>query len=372
MNRTYLRLPSVVLLVLGLAATNSAPAQEMMINSANPPDAEQGTSNLPVDIIGSGFDETVTEVRFKLHCAKNNCPDTGDIIVNQFEVDSSTVIKTTITVLPEATVADFDIEVTSSRGRGGKGTTYKGVKKFEVKLKPKGGFAMDDVTVQYSGLAWEESFYFPNWDANTLDDWEIPRPCFVGFHPVDPPSAGRYDCAYVHAYGGRISIDLAAIEGISWGEVPMGSGSKSNPAFCDLLNDWDTVGWEFHYPGEPLSFGADRYKIMFLDGCTDTVCPIDIRTPSWNGTKQRRGGEIQMHPFKNLPYNLPDVNRMRFDAWSEGLPSPDDLNPFVQPQTLEINRFVIFFDSKGSSTGCETTGPISGVYVLTDPDPDQN
>lgn len=381
MNIKALHITSIFLLVLALAASNTVLAGDIVINSATPTSAEQGTIDLEVTIAGTGFDNTVEVVEFLLPCTPEPCNGTdGGITVTKFKVRGSKKIIANINVSDTAEAAGFDIAVT--RGRGGKGTTFKGLNKFTVKLKPKGGFAMDDITVQYWGLAWEEAFQpgdigFPvgweNWDANTLDDWEIPRPCFVGAHPVDPPSAGRYDCAYVNALGGRISIDLVAIEGINWGEVPASKGSKSNPAYCDLLNDWDTLAWEFHSPGEPLSFGADRYKIMFLDGCTDTFCPIDIRTPSWNGTKQRRGGEIQMHPFKNLPFNLPDVGRVRIDAWSEGQPAPDDLNPFVLPQTLEINRFVIFFvGSKGTETGCETTGPISGVFVLTDPDPVSN
>lgn len=136
MNNAYRQLTHISLLILGLAFLNIASAQEMVIESANPPDAEQGSSNKPVDIIGSGFDGTVIDVRFILHCNKKNCPDTGDIVVNNFEVDSETLIKTDISVLLEAPIADYDITVTSSRGRGGKGTTYKGVNKFSVKIRP--------------------------------------------------------------------------------------------------------------------------------------------------------------------------------------------------------------------------------------------
>lgn len=145
MKNAYRQITNIFLLTLGLALLNTAAAQEMKIDSANPPDAEQGASNKPVDIIGSGFDGTVIDVRFILHCNKKNCPDTGDIVVNDFVVDSETLIKTDISVLLEAPIADYDITVTSSRGRGGKGTTYKGVNKFSVKTRPNQNIVSCDV-----------------------------------------------------------------------------------------------------------------------------------------------------------------------------------------------------------------------------------
>lgn len=136
MKNAHLKLMSLFLLMGGFAFPAVSLAQEMVIDLADPASGEQGASNYAVDIIGSGFDETVTEVRFILNCGKKNCPDTGDIVVNQFNVETPTRISTNINILENAAVAKFDIAVRSSRGRGGKGTTYFGLKAFTVKVRP--------------------------------------------------------------------------------------------------------------------------------------------------------------------------------------------------------------------------------------------
>jgi len=136
MNNIHLRLISIFLLVYGLAVSPAALAQDMVIEAASPEWGEQGDS-LPVTITGRGFDDTVDDVKFILHCGKKNCPDTGDIIVDDFVVNAGEgTITTEINILDTAQVASFDIVLRSTRGRGGKGTTFKGENKFSVKIKP--------------------------------------------------------------------------------------------------------------------------------------------------------------------------------------------------------------------------------------------
>ena len=136
MRIKYFRLTSIFFFILGLAASNTALGQDMVISAASPESGEQGTPGLDVIIVGSGFDDTVDEVMFILHCGKRSCPDTGDIVVNEFQVLNSGEIATNIDILDTAQVAGFDIVLRSTRGRGGKGTTFKGENKFSVKIKP--------------------------------------------------------------------------------------------------------------------------------------------------------------------------------------------------------------------------------------------
>ena len=137
MKIMHLHSLSIFVTALALTAPNMVLAQEdIVINSAAPSSAEQGAPNLPVEVSGTGFDDTITDVKFILHCNKKNCPDTGDIVVNNWTRNGATSITTNITVLPEAPIASFDIVMKTSRGRGGKGTTYKGINKFSVKVRP--------------------------------------------------------------------------------------------------------------------------------------------------------------------------------------------------------------------------------------------
>ena len=146
MKIMHLNLTSIFLIALALTVPNMVLAQEdIVINSADPSSAEQGAPNLPVEISGTGFDNTITDVKFILHCNKKNCTDTGDIVVNNWARTDSTLITADITVLPTAPIASFDIVMKTSRGRGGKGTTYKGINKFSVKVRPNQAVVSCDV-----------------------------------------------------------------------------------------------------------------------------------------------------------------------------------------------------------------------------------
>ncbi|MFC1740144.1 hypothetical protein ACFL0N_01535 [Pseudomonadota bacterium] len=135
MNTRHHAIVGILTLLLGFSFPGALLAQEMVIDSADPSEAEQGTS-LPLNIIGSGFDNSVDKISFKLPCNKKSCPDSGDIIVNSFVVKNDKWIETHISISLEAPTKSFDIAVRSTRGRGGKGTTYRGEGLFTVKLRP--------------------------------------------------------------------------------------------------------------------------------------------------------------------------------------------------------------------------------------------
>jgi len=123
-------------------------AEVTAIDSASPNEVEQGTLATPVKITGAGFDRTVKEVKFLVHCdptPEEPCvDDTGGITVTGFTVKSSTEITATIDVSSTAKVGGFDIQ-TTTRGRGGKGTTYRSEQLFTVKLRGNQTLASCDV-----------------------------------------------------------------------------------------------------------------------------------------------------------------------------------------------------------------------------------
>jgi len=149
MNIKHFRLTSIFFLVLGLATSNPVLAQDIEINSASPDLGEQGSINLHITIKGKGFGKSVKQIRFLLHCEAGDTacidnPDPGGITVNSFKVDDSETITTSIDIAETAVVAGFDIAMTT-RGRGGKGTTFRSAELFSVKLRGNQTFASCDV-----------------------------------------------------------------------------------------------------------------------------------------------------------------------------------------------------------------------------------
>jgi len=390
MNNMHIRLFTILMLVLGFTVSHTVLAQKISVSAANPASAVQGTFNLDVEISGNGFDETIEEVKFLLPCLEEPCTDTGGITVDQENISvlGRKKIKVNIDVSESAAIADFDIRVKTSRGRGGKGTTLF---KVQSSTKPKGGFSTHDISAEFVGLAWEEAFPhngvnlpsgWENWTANTLES--IPRPCLLGVHLVDPPSAGRYDCQYETAHGGMISIDLAEISRLAataqqpiaaiWEVLPLGKKPAPNPEYCELLNRWA----EFS-PCAPLAFGSTRYKLNFMEGCTDIDCHIGIHQQSYNGVAPRQGF-VQLHPFHDLTKerlpigmeSLPDVAQLIVKSWSTSEPTSEDFNPFIKERTLGIEGFEIHFGSAKKNAllaKCRTIpGTVNGVWMETIPD----
>ena len=136
MNIKHFRLVSIFLAVFGLTASYTAQAQEVKVLSADPSSALQGTQNLDVTVQGDGFDNSAT-VQFLVSGTANP----GGVIVKGVKVRGQKKLIVNVDVLDDAEVAEFDIEVQLSRGRGGKGTTL-----FKV-LQNNGGGVNDLLTI---------------------------------------------------------------------------------------------------------------------------------------------------------------------------------------------------------------------------------
>jgi len=112
------------LLVLGLMPAEAAFAQ-VRVTSATPASAYQGTVALDVVVSGSGFDPSAKVAYF---VAGTTNP--GGITVRKVSYRNSKELVTTIDVADTADLSSFDIVVTLSSGRKGKGTTL-----FSVQAK---------------------------------------------------------------------------------------------------------------------------------------------------------------------------------------------------------------------------------------------
>src|SRR5512144_981599 len=87
---------------------------QVQVTAADPPSAEQGTLNLNVKVTGKGFKNGAKAKWFV-----TGTTDPGGVSVNSTTFVSSSELTANITVSDTATIANFDIQVLNSDGRGG-------------------------------------------------------------------------------------------------------------------------------------------------------------------------------------------------------------------------------------------------------------
>ena len=117
MNR---RLISLVWLATALAILLSAPivtTAQIQVTSANPNAAPQGSTNLNVTVTGNGFKRGARAQWFV-----SGTTNPGGITVNSTAFSNSTQLTANITIASGAVISGFDIVVTNTDGRTGKGT----------------------------------------------------------------------------------------------------------------------------------------------------------------------------------------------------------------------------------------------------------
>jgi hypothetical protein len=108
---------ALAFLVFLCANSPTAQAQQVQVNAADPAAAAQGTINLNVKVTGKGFKKGATA-----KWLVTGTTDPGGVTVNSTTFVSSTELTANITVADTAVIANFDIQVLNSDGRGGKGT----------------------------------------------------------------------------------------------------------------------------------------------------------------------------------------------------------------------------------------------------------
>jgi hypothetical protein len=117
--RIHQLLVKAIFITILLATLPIGTAQaQVTVSSASPSSAPQGTVALSVEIAGSGFDSSA-QVAFLVTGTTNS----GGITVRKVVARGSRKLIATIDIAADAVIDQFDIEVTLSGNRKGKGTT---------------------------------------------------------------------------------------------------------------------------------------------------------------------------------------------------------------------------------------------------------
>jgi len=410
MKNKYHGIFCIALLILGMGGYQTVfAAKPLTVTSAFPAEAAQGQT-LYVTISGSGFDATVNEVNFLVPCDTDSCDpeNTGGVTTSEILVINPKELEVKVSIKQDATAVLRDIQVKTTSGRGGKGTTL-----FNVQQSEELQFTPVEIDIEFQdslgnpleeASAWDGpypnattkkemhpwtsqdwnwvtggSFFFDNWDANDLAD--VPRPCHYTTVGALPPTGGRYDCfeggSETWPHGGRVSIDLSALSWVA--SEPPRKGWK-NPEFCQLLNEPERWADRDKYSQVYfLRFGVTRYQLYFMDGCDAYACSISMRAMSYSGTftGQPDTQLVQLHPFHDLP-GLPDIGKLSVSAWvrdgfkGKDLNSPahGELNVFSVGQLIPVDRLSIQFASvqNGATVAtCETEFAVNNILLVTNP-----
>jgi hypothetical protein len=125
-NKTLFSIGGWLAIMLSMyLATASVATGQIQVNSAAPSAAPQGTTNLNVVVKGSGFKKGAQAQWFV-----TGTTNPGGVTVNSTAFNNSGQLTANITVASEAVVSGFDIVVTNTDRRTGKGTD-----KFAVTVK---------------------------------------------------------------------------------------------------------------------------------------------------------------------------------------------------------------------------------------------
>ena len=116
MNGNVVRLVWLTALALLFLALPDRIAAQVQVDSTSPNAAPQGTTNLDVTINGNGFKKGAAAKWFV-----SGTINPGGVTVNSTTFKTSTQLVANITIAGDATIANFDVQVTSA-GRTGKGT----------------------------------------------------------------------------------------------------------------------------------------------------------------------------------------------------------------------------------------------------------
>lgn len=110
-------LAAIIALLFDLKVPVNAQGGQVQVTAADPPSTAQGTINLNVRVTGKGFKNGAQAKWFV-----TGTTNPGGVTVNSTTFVSSTELSANITVADDAVISNFDIYVTNSDGRGGKGT----------------------------------------------------------------------------------------------------------------------------------------------------------------------------------------------------------------------------------------------------------
>ena len=117
MTRKLISLGWLTLLAALLLGTPPMARAQIQVTSTSPNSAAQGTTNLNVTITGSGFKNGAKAKWFV-----TGTTNPGGVTVNSTTFNGSNSLTANVTIASDATISSFDVQVTNTTGRTGKGT----------------------------------------------------------------------------------------------------------------------------------------------------------------------------------------------------------------------------------------------------------
>jgi uncharacterized delta-60 repeat protein len=221
------------LLVFLSLNTQTAQAQQIQVTAADPSAAAQGTINLNVNVTGKGFKNGARAKWFI-----TGTSDPGGVQVNSTIFVNSVELTANITVSDTAIIANFDIQVLNSDGRGGKGTEL-----FAVTAKGSGG-GCTNLALSPSSSTTEYITLSPVWSFPVASDATCSPASIV---------SGSLDTCF-----GGTGIVASSISPPNWAvEVQMQADGKSVVAL---------------HGANPSGSGSDFYAVRYdSDGNLDTT-----------------------------------------------------------------------------------------------------
>ena len=274
------RISLFTLLVVCLLGAGVAYAQKVQVKSADPSEAEQGTVNLDVTISGNGFDNG-SNATFLVSGSENP----GGVTVHNTQFVNSRKLVANITIDEGAVIGGFDIEVTTARGRRGKGNTL-----FKVLQKgggnPGSGNQGEDGTAVFSGDLSADL------NGNFIDN--------SGYETLSAQLTGGETLTVMGNAGAQLIIEH---NGSPVGILPSGVGFL--PTGCEDFSTCDSVVFNSASPTVwTIRLDHDKTppdRVQFRLNWTNTIGEQHFLRVGWvvSGTPNPEFGELSLSSPSN-------------------------------------------------------------------------
>ncbi|HKU26745.1 MAG TPA: hypothetical protein VJQ54_14830 [Candidatus Sulfotelmatobacter sp.] len=324
--RAYCR-PAVLLALLSITVVfldNSAPAQ-ISVTSALPNSAAQGTINLNVTVGGKGF-----KAGAKAQWFISGTTNPGGVTVNSTAFVNSNNLTANITVSSTATVGGFDIVVTNTDGRSGKGSELFAVQGPSCNYNVTSVLYDTDsnsVPYQYQsdGLGPYTTFNKGNNSVSSI----IQRSCSWDLDTTGSTTRGIVlTLAYPDSSGSPPFVGTQEIHGVFHTEC-FNNSANNNVNFGTMTSVGQILACPMHF-------------VFAYNGVTYNLA---LAPPTWPGTSY-------------MQVTCTGASGGQCNQWTV---QPDPNTSFINPSTNQLSGIAELFlpSSSGSGTGT----PIGEFYV---------
>lgn len=355
-----LALTVVAVAVLAFGPIGLAHAQ-VKVTSADPASTTQGTVSLDVIINGSGFDNGST-ARFLVTGTTND----GGVSVQKVVFKNSRQLVATIDVADAAATTKFDIEVTTTTGRKGKGTTLFSVLRKAVVAPDPCVSGSPDYVANWAGFP---AYAFVVYDSGTgTSQLRVASRNGVCSKLVGGVQSGRIgSTSFASSAPGQyvIAWDAARLMITRFSVPSEGENDTTIPAiFTVFRSDSGAV---------PADLSPDATSLVYRYGSADLYPSVQIRVASLSdatGSTDRviqtlNGGDsiqVWWAPWDKIYYNELDATKTRkllaIDPYGSVAQTPRVLLQFSATAPLVVNQLFQFGRISGGYAGYDAFGAI--------------